>query len=288
MSFENNNAENRNNFPTNRINSLRQIARGRCCSFCRSPNHIISFCNDERLQNFENLCNEQKAIHEHVDDFKLWLMEYYLENSVLVKAFAVSKCGSTTRTNIQENIDNILKHFYGEEWDIPPLIPADEYIPFNTSSSQEINNIEIENLADTLFPYIYISRFSRNVDWSEATRARLLDSLLNYIYIGEPNIENLAERKFDINSEVVSAANQCECECECICVCDCDICYDSVNISKFVKLNCNHKFCSECTKNSLKSCPRFQEPVCAFCRSQITLLTYPNEEVKSEFANLIN
>ena len=288
MSFENNNAENRNNFPTNRINSLRQIARNRCCSFCRSPNHILTLCNDVRLQNFENLCNEQKAIHEHVDDFKLWLMEYYLENSVLVKAFAVSKCGSTTRTNIQENIDNILKHFYGEEWDIPPLIHADEYIPFNTSSSQEINNIEIENLADALFPYIYISRFSRNVDWSEATRARLLDSLLNYIYIGESNIENLAERKFDINSEVVSAANQCECEFECICVCDCDICYDSVNISKFVKLNCNHKFCSECTKKSLKSCPRFKEPVCAFCRSQITLLTYPNEEVKSEFANLIN
>jgi REP element-mobilizing transposase RayT len=286
MSFENNNPENRNNFPTNRINSLRQIARNRCCSFCRSPDHIISLCNDERLQNFENLCTEQKATFEHVDNFKQWLMGYFLENSVLVKSFAVRKCGSTTRTNIQQTIENILKYFYGENWDLPALIEDNDYIPIN--SSQEINNFEIENLSISLLPYVLVSRFSRQVEWTEATRGRFLNEMFNYIYLGETNLENEDDRKFNINSEVIIREKQCNCEGDCICVCDCNICYESLNISKFVKLNCNHQFCSECTQKSLKSCRPFQEPVCAMCRSKITLLTYSNEEVKAEFDNLIN
>jgi len=178
-----------------------------------------------------------------------------------------------------------LKYFYGENWDLPALIEDNDYIPFN--SSQEINNFEIENLSISLLPYVLVSRFSRQVEWTEATRGRILNEMFNYIYLGETNLENEDDRKFNINSEVIIREKQCNCEGVCICICDCNICYESLNISKFVKLNCNHQFCSECTQKSLKSCRPFQEPVCAMCRSKITLLTYSNEEVKAEFDNLI-
>ena len=64
MSLDNINAENRNVIagviPSNRITTLRNIARQRCCSFCRQPGHVISWCNDQRLRDFEDLCINKK------------------------------------------------------------------------------------------------------------------------------------------------------------------------------------------------------------------------------------
>jgi hypothetical protein len=189
MSFENNNSDNRSNL-TIIPDRIRRVT-SRCCSFCRNPGHTISFCNDDRLQQFENLCNIQKTTF--VNDFKgfeRWLMDYYLENATVTKAYAISKCGSTTRTSVRENIENIMVKFYGEHYDLPDLVSDDE-VGFDNFAA-EINMSPVEY---DLFRAAIIVRANRTFGISIPL---LIDSIYNNFV--DVNVER--ERKFTIAREI--------------------------------------------------------------------------------------
>lgn len=279
MSFENNNSDNRSNL-TIIPDRRRSVTTSRCCSFCRNPGHTISFCNDERLQQFENLCNIQKATF--VDDFKgfeRWLMDYYLANASVTRAYAISKCGSTTRTRGHEHIESIMVHFYGEHYDLPDLVSDDE-VGFD-NFAEEINMSLVEY---DLFRAALIVRANRSFGISLPL---LIDSIYNNFV--DVNVER--ERKFTIAREIkpnnTSKIEEQEKEKEKEKVCECNICYDIQESTNFVKLNCEHEFCKECLKNTLKTCSSYQQPNCAYCRTNINVLTYQNESVKSEFDEFI-
>jgi hypothetical protein len=72
-------------------------------------------------------------------------------------------------------------------------------------------------------------------------------------------------------------------------ICECAICYDDVLPKKnFVILNCQHQFCKDCFKSSVKNTPYNKYmPTCALCRADVTEITIHDESVKDELADFI-
>ena len=245
------------------VNRNRNLTR--CCSFCRQPGHNITFCNDVRLQNFKNLCEEQKEIFEDNQPlnpkraFKEWVIDYCLENATLVKAFAIRNCGSTTRDPIQANIDSIVDYFFDEYYGLPELINDNNdlttTIPIIFTDDLFNNHVNLTALLDLL-------------------RAQG-DALMNNQYY------NNIQRNITIESQVVIE------EITENITCDCDICYNSQDNDQFITFNCNHSVCKECVKGIIKSCNAWEGPKCAFCRSKVTFMTYKSAQVKTEFVDLI-
>ena len=61
---------------------------------------------------------------------------------------------------------------------------------------------------------------------------------------------------------------------------ECAICYESINCMDLVKLNCNHKFCGDCIKGSLKTHNNiYHGPSCALCRTEMVSFSVKNPEI---------
>ena len=263
-------AENRNNMETiitdvPRVNILRNIVRTRRCSFCRSLNHNILRCDDERLENFKNLCLYQKNLFQQAENqtllFKSWLFDYYLENpesEAIVKAFSVRYCSANTRNTINQTVNHIIDYFYGLYHDLPDLITLEnnetnDFIPFPNIFEENINN-------EDNFDIIAIVDYLSSQNFFENT-----ENYLNNIEI-EVNTENIQ------NTENISN--------------DCNICYESFDNSQFVSLKCNHEFCKECIKSIFKN-SYCNIPKCAFCRCTIEKLTCKSNTIKDEIYNQV-
>lgn len=280
MSIEHYSAENRNSningninrnsninnvAPTNRISRIRQIAR--CCSFCRQTGHNITNCQDNRLTTFEELCISQKNLFQleenYIARFKDWLCSYYLNDSLIVKSFAIRKCGATTRTPVNGIIQIILNYIYniydtnsGESQDYIPLSSEELYVDRLRTGILGLLMIQNNNRNDLL----------QNIITNYILYGILPDKIFNIEYKIEPNS--------DVNKNVLNKQ-----------MCDCNICYESVENVNFVKFNCNHEFCKICVKNILKNCNEYTIPTCAFCRAEIKEITTKTEQVKEYISN---
>lgn len=52
---------------------------------------------------------------------------------------------------------------------------------------------------------------------------------------------------------------------------DCGICLESISNNAIVTYNCKHEFCNECVRKYFDSCCKSRtQPICAFCRINIT------------------
>jgi hypothetical protein len=125
MSVANLNAENRtmNNLvlaPSNRRVALTRLPRR--CSFCFAQGHNINRCDDIRLIDIENECRQQKQLYALSETptimFRHWLCAKIIDNSILVKAFAVRKCGARIRSNIDECISKIINYVYQDIYNV--------------------------------------------------------------------------------------------------------------------------------------------------------------------------
>ena len=130
MSIDNLNAENRTTTNFERVPNNRRVATPRRCSFCFGQGHNINNCDDNRLINIENECIQQKQLYAVSDNyiimFRQWLCDKVLDNAMIVKAFAVRKCGARIRSNIDECIENIVNYVYQ---DIPTNYNLDSLMP---------------------------------------------------------------------------------------------------------------------------------------------------------------
>ena len=297
MSAESRTSININNelLPSNRLNMLRNIVRrghrNRRCSFCHEEGHTINNCNDIRLEVFGNLCNEQKRIFESSENpqsyFEEWLFTYYLDNQMIVRAYSIRSCGSTTRSGIHQIITAIIDKFYDEDnnEDFIPFLEVDENTNPNIITYTNPNAytnviphqvIPMPNI--DMVPYmtedIMVRRFYREHAFGVADIMDYLMGTGNFnertfpiqVKVDEENIEN----KKNVDDQ-----------------CECNICYESFNITSFVKLNCSHTFCKECIKSTLKKCSLFKSPNCAYCREDITTITCSNT-IKPEFSSMIS
>ena len=256
------NAENRNamvSVPTNRINNLRNIARTRCCSFCRQPGHTVNYCSDLRISNFELDCINRRLLFETTEEpiyrFSQWLSEKYLESPLLVKSFAIRKCNCTMRSSFQECIDSI-KNYIFNQYDEEE---TDDFIPF--SNEDEINVSENGILA--LAGILMLSGYS-----NEIITEVLVNRFLNI------NTE-ITKYNFTTTVETLEKKEQDE-------KCDCSICFENLEKGKFVKLGCNHEFCSDCLLGTIKA-TKSDNLRCAFCRNDITNIVTYLPEINCKF-----
>jgi hypothetical protein len=230
------NQENQRNNENSFINRTRQLTRR--CSFCRSFEHNITQCDNERLLNFqENLISKRDDLREiHSIDFnnKISYFETWIlgQNQKLVKSYAMRFCGAYTRNNLQICATKIISYIWNIQQDI-----------WGNNQTQEQDFISLPNLADS----VDLVNMERAVEYLLGLRNNR----------NQPN-EN---RKFDINSVLCSESVVVQ---E-----DCAICYEDVQSSNMVSLNCNHNFCGNCLSQTLKKCNPNSVPCCALCRTKI-------------------
>lgn len=91
------------------------------------------------------------------------------------------------------------------------------------------------------------------------------------------NLET-AENKFDIVREL--------CSTEKVGLDECSICYEKVEKSKFITLNCKHEFCADCIASTLKSQQHKYRtngaPCCAFCRDKFSTFRISSVQVNED------
>ena len=211
--------------------------------------------------------------------------------------------------------ENFVENVLQIEWiervtlpNIPDVIPA-------YAQDLAINNFEVVQSSDQrlgsgarVFDLLRNARASRNLQSNSqvnAIAAFLEDSvafLEDYVAFSSRNLESL-ESEFERNWEsafgrnlesefgridIAKKYNISTCisvtetseeldKCE-----DCLICFEETKLLDTVTINCGHKFCGMCIKNTLKMYNTMTAgPACAFCRSKMTSFVVKNQEIYS-------
>ena len=255
----------------------------RCCSFCRRPGHNITRCNSESILMFERetldcirliLSQGQQSV-TNVASLRRYLLNKALEQPNLIRAFAISRCGVNSRSNIDACIIVIIQYF------------MTDLIQENNENTQESITSE-----DTQRDASSEQRW-RQFEFSEMGIQELLDNehnlyammfadIIRFIHIiREISRRSQIKRKFHIKTKITEEyENNLEEKYEC------NICYEERENKNFVKLDCGHEFCKDCIIQSLQN-ERRENPCCAFCRGDIKNIELKLESVKNEFNNLI-
>jgi len=243
----------------------------RCCSFCRRPGHNITRCNSEAIRIFErntlNYINFSRGVLRH------YLMNEALTDSNLVRAFAISRCGANTRSNMATCIDLITQYF----------MPQIQNIETNNQTIQEAGPAEEAQPAEgEQQDYTRGRRFGFLMTPSGIETESILYAMMFVEMIRSINssFEGRLDRKFRITTKIAEKQDDLEEKCEC------NICYDEHEIKNFIKLDCGHQFCKDCIKKSLQN--EIKTTLCsAFCRTEIKTFELYEENTKAEFNDIV-
>jgi len=281
MSLDNLSSENRTR--NNMIRLHTNITR--CCSFCRKPNHNVNTCNDDRLVNFENECRVEKERFEMSSNSRFMFRNWICDKSIMfphtIRSFAVRKCGSTIRDNINLCIDNIIRYIYLDSNDVNENIENNNINEDSFESLLRVTNFILNTIPNytegVANDFSALMRFGFGYDYGNEAEnvnyrdAELLLHFRNYVL-------ERRSKKFTFISKLEETNDDIEETCECA------ICYeDGIKNINFIKLNCNHKFCNLCLKKSIENTQYNMNPCCALCRTEIKILTFKDENIKNEF-----
>jgi hypothetical protein len=265
------NPENRNAYQMNIRN----------CSFCRRPGHNILSCNSRPLLNFETMCiNNITSLNNNNNieiNFRDFLLNESLRDTILVKAFAIRYCRASSRNNIDTCIDCIINYFrpiieYRRNIVIEPISgQSEESLQPLEESLQPLEEESIE------MPFGQIVNNSSNSNNAIAWSMIFIEMILSI----HESYESSIYKKFDIKM------NMCENIDELNEKCECNICYEEHENIRFIHFNCGHKFCKDCVKKSLQNEKR-ENYCCAFCRKEIESFEFREESIKDEFIELMN
>lgn len=237
------------------------------------------------------MCELEVRSMNTLDEFKQWLIQNYINNSHLLRAFAVTKLRSNSRVTVLECIDLISQYIF-ETYKNPsietaplleePPLPDDieEDLMLVLSELRNIEHIQPLQEAEPVYNEQFIS--SRRREYMRYMADVLVFTMLNnmlptdgedQLAIGtRPNIRSSIDEKFVEDPSVM--ANECS------------ICWDKKESGKFVKLNCNHEFCNECVIKTLAA-NKHRAPCCALCRADINNITSRNVDVQNEISNAV-
>jgi len=262
----------------------------RCCSFCRRPGHAVSRCDSDRIIEFEIICEREVRSMNTIDEFKEWLTQNYINNSHLLRAFAVTKLRINSRVNVLESIDLISQYIFEtyknlvvetapvEEATLPDGI--EEALIRALSVLRNIEHIQPLQEAEPVYNERFIS--SRRREYRRYMADVLAFTMLNNMLptdgeeplavIPRPAIMSSIDDKFVEDATLVAS--------------ECSICWDQKASDKFVKLNCNHEFCNECIIKTLAA-NKHRAPCCALCRADINNITSRRVDVQNEISNAV-
>lgn len=245
----------------------------RCCSFCRRPGHNITSCNSEPLGIFESsclMCIGTGLLDTSINPFVRfhdYLLNEALRNPDLVRAFAIRKCGSTTRSNMDVCIERIIQYFTPNLQQGMNQIDTAETI-MREYSERHLNRRTLQE---------YISLIGARSPQTVSTLLLFMHMIIN---MRESVNESISNNKFNIefkNLENKSNINE---------IIECGICYDELSKNNFIKLNCGHEFCKDCIKKSLQNEIKTTF-CCAFCRTEIKTFELYEENTKAEFNDIV-
>jgi hypothetical protein len=249
MNFDNINSENRIS-----LSMMNNLIPGSRLNNLRNITRHCSFCR-EQGHNISN-CNNERIIN--------------FGNECLIKKHLYDLT-EDSKNNFKEWLTN----YYLRDSE---LVKAYGISKCNCRLRSTADVI-IDKIIDNMYPEDYIDEEIIPVMQEDVMlTVRILQFLRYYSTI---NPEEL-NQKFTITGTVeVLDEDKLEETCECA------ICYEEqLPVKTFVTLNCQHKFCKDCLKNSLKSVQ--QVPTCALCRAEITTMVVYDESIKDEFNELIN
>ena len=251
MNFDNINSENRAS--SSMMNNLIPGSRlnnlrniARCCSFCRESGHNIRNCNNEQIINFGNECEIKKHLCDLTAESKNNFKEWLIRYYLSAAGCEVVRAYAISKCGCR---------------------------------LQTNIDIIIEKIIDKMYPADYIEEEIIPVNQDDAMLAVRFLRFLRYY---SPLVPEEPNQSFNIAGKVVLLDENKTEE-----ICDCAICYEEeLQMKNFVTLNCQHKFCKDCLKNSFKSVQRV--PTCALCRAEITNIIVHNDNIKDEFKELMN
>ena len=248
----------------------------RCCSFCRESGHTINKCNSNKFTEFEMICAETVKQIECLDDFKNWLLISYIDNHVLIKAFAHRKLGVNSKNNVAYCIDVIGEYIFRTYKDINIIQEDLESDLVNllgelrNPSQQEpqIQQIQIQDVEGIEYTIMheYITALIFNDFVSQIREEHNTSRKLNINLIVDKNREK--NKNMDEN-------------------CKCNICWDEKKRDNFIKLGCNHEFCKDCIIKTLRSGQK-SNPCCALCRSEVKSIVSKTDSIQCELAAVIS
>ena len=253
---------------------LRQ--RTQCCTLCRQPGHNITTCNSDRLLDFEIICAETVRNFDNTDDFKNWLLQNYINDQLLLKAFAIRKYRVTTRCNLDQYIHYITEYIFRTYKNTPQITT-----PYNSSYLLTPDYaLEFTNLLTTIR--------TRNIEREQILEQRIaeIDFVRQYIrylsYLNSLIYRNQYQPHYQTNDLTLNIeTSEEEILDE---TCQCSICWDDKERRQFVKLDCNHEFCKDCMKRTIETRTNL---CCALCRSEMRRITLRTQEVHDEIAEII-
>jgi hypothetical protein len=250
----------------------------RCCSFCRRPGHNITRCNSEIIAIFERetlnviqlIVSQRQENITNIASLRRYLLNKSLEQPSLIRAFAISRCGLNSRSNIDACIIVIIQYF------------MTDLIQNNNENIQESTTNEETQLHQRWTQFEFSEMGIRELLENEQNLyAMMFADIIRFIeIIRSISMRSQINKKFHINTKISEDQNGLEEKCEC------NICYEEHEKKMFVKLDCGHEFCKDCIRQSLQN-ERREIPCCAFCRGDIKNLELKVETIKNEFNNLI-
>lgn len=261
----------------------------RRCRLCRSTSHVITRCNDPRIQEIIN------DIETRLDDMqtKCVLFNYLNYLPIVEVAILAIHNGFKTTLPCRELIDLLIRAYTKKQrscriiWSnyIEDLI--DRYPTFNLIDIFAKKFISMckyavrrndgyiigEIIEQTTEKFLSIS------DTQPANiRDNIVQGMINGItYIMEtPNFADI-KRKWCVGIDVDTTSNNP------IIDEDCPICLESFQTETFMKTNCNHHFCYSCISKHLDTFKNKDAPHCAMCRGQIKSVLLFSENHIEEF-----
>jgi len=225
----------------------------RKCSFCERYGHDVLTCNDPQLNLMEDVLFQEKEnifmnVNLTCEDRKSEMERFiYRKSQVSIhslnrwRCFATRKCGYNNNYVDHSNIwiKKIVDYVFNNERPIIESIFNSEFIAFD-------ENDAVSYLIDNLI------QFNNNHN----------------------NLRNCHDQqKFYIKMNYIIPT------CDENATYECGICYEEKKEKSFITLECNHKFCSECFTNILKSKPSYSMISCCICRNEVKNICVKDETI---------
>jgi hypothetical protein len=264
------------------------------CSFCNSYTHNINSCRDPEIdhlyQRMKNIYLDIAVRQNAFDEGIIFRTEIArLFNLRQVRGVAI-KYAHTIVASKGVMIERIYNYFRrniiipqnGEQW-LTRRIPLQDDILWYMDTTPDVP--ATQNMVQDIIQQLhFIGPYSQVMP--------LIPSLIPREMQPQPQIQ-LQPQKFDIvliledkqeEKEPKEEKEEKE-EKKQIRECECSICYENIKTEDLIKLNCNHEFCGNCIKESLKLHNNiYVGPNCALCRETMTTFYVKKNDIYDSVA----